>query len=113
LPPVKASKSSSSFATTTARLGAGGVTAAGVSLASYPNPFSEATTVAFCLPQSGHYALEVYDAKGVRVARLQEGQALAGAVNRVVWQAGKTLSGVYLLRLTTKEGVEHLKLLLR
>jgi hypothetical protein len=105
--------SSSSFAGTTARVGTGGVTAAGVSLESYPNPFSEATTVAFCLPQSGPYALEVFDAKGVRVARLQEGQALAGAVNRVVWQAGKTLSGVYLLRLTTRQGVDHLKVLLR
>jgi|GEM_PF-1777083 len=107
--------SSSSFATTpSARVSAAEeVPVAGVSLVSYPNPFSEATTVAFSLPESGDYTLEVYDAKGVRVARLKQGQAVAGEVNRVEWQAGKTLSGVYLLRLTTRAGVQHLKLLLR
>jgi hypothetical protein len=107
--------SSSSFATTpTARASAvEEVPAAGVSLVSYPNPFSEATNIAFSLPESQDYALEVYDAKGVPVARLKEGKALAGEVNRVLWQTGKIPSGVYLLRLTTRTGVQHLKLLLR
>jgi hypothetical protein len=106
--------SSSSFGAATTRVSADEeALVAGVSLMSYPNPFPEATNIAFSLPESQEYALEVYDAKGVRVARLREGRAMAGEVNRVVWQAGEMPSGVYLLRLTTAQSTQHLKLLIR
>jgi hypothetical protein len=106
--------SSSSFGPTTTRVSAAQEGALGtVSLRSYPNPFWTETTIGFSLPQAQDYALEVYDAKGVMVARLQEGHAGAGELKEVHWRPAKNLSGVYLLRLTTSQGVQHLKLMLR
>ncbi len=86
---------------------------AGATLSGYPNPFTGSTTLAFTLGSEEEYALEVYDLKGRLVARLGAGRAAAGAANRVEWEAKAAPAGVYFARLTTRSGVQHLKLVLR
>lgn len=77
---------------------------ASVSLAAAPNPFNPRTTVQFDLPQAGQVALDAFDLRGRRVARLTEGFHAAGH-HELAWDAGPQLaSGVYLLRLETGQG---------
>jgi predicted esterase len=71
---------------------------AGVSLAGYPNPFSDWLTVAYRLDRPADVTVEVFDALGRRVARLAEGRAGAGT-HRAVWE-GAAASGVFVVRLT-------------
>jgi hypothetical protein len=82
-------------------------------LRNYPNPFRESTTLEFTLAQEDAYTLDIYDAKGALVERVQAGSAQAGVVNEVVWNAGKYPVGVYLARLTTSKSVQHIKLVVR
>ncbi len=86
---------------------------AGATLSGYPNPFTGSTTLAFTLGGEEEYALEVYDLKGRLVARLGAGRAAAGAAKRVEWEAKAAPAGVYFARLTTRSGVQHLKLVRR
>jgi hypothetical protein len=83
------------------------------SLRSYPNPFSESTAIEFSFPEEEQYLLEIYDTKGMLVSRLQEGAANAGEVYQLIWQVDKKMSGVYLIRLTSKRSMQHLKLVVR
>jgi|GEM_PF-2059363 len=82
-------------------------------LSSYPNPFTESTTLSFVLAQSQSYQLEIYDSSGRLVQRLQAGQALAGQPVQVEWQAANMPAGFYLARLITGTAVQNLKLIRR
>jgi hypothetical protein len=82
-------------------------------LQGFPNPFSDKVTIEFTIDHDANYSLDIYDPKGMHVKRLKEGKAEAGKVNQVVWEARQSPIGVYLVRLTTRAGVQHLKLLLR
>ena len=71
-----------------------------------PNPFNPVTTIEYVLLARTRVALGVFDATGMRVARLDQGVRPAG-VHRVEWDGrdarGRSLgSGVYIYRL---EGV--------
>jgi hypothetical protein len=65
---------------------------------SAPDPFRQATTVRFRLPQAGPARLAVYDLAGREVVRLLDGMRSAGE-HSVDWQAGGVPSGVYYVRL--------------
>lgn len=65
----------------------------------YPNPFNPATTIEFTLPKDGMVTLEVYSLLGQKVATLFNGEAKAGVINRVVFNASNLASGIYLYRL--------------
>jgi len=82
-------------------------------LKGFPNPFSDKATIAFTIDHDADYALDVYDLKGMHIKRLKEGKAEAGKSNQVVWEARQSPIGVYLIRLTTQGGVQHIKLFLR
>jgi hypothetical protein len=83
-----------------------GMPSAAVTLsAGYPNPFREATTVAFTLPSAGPATLTVYDALGREVAVLTRDEREAGP-HEVTWDASGLPSGRYVVRLAAG-GQEH------
>ena len=65
---------------------------------SYPNPFAEATTVAFELGTPEHVRIVVYDLLGKAVATIADGQFTAG-VHRIEFAADNLASGQYMYRM--------------
>jgi hypothetical protein len=78
-------------------------------LTTYPNPFRHKTTIAFSFKQDEDYTLEVYDVKGILVKRLQAGKAKAGIMVEATWEPAKSAQGIYILRLMTPHGVQHMR----
>jgi plastocyanin len=78
--------------------------AAGVTLRqNYPNPFNATTEIGYVLPQAGSVTLGVYDARGRRVATLENGVRSQGP-HRAVWNGrtsdgGRVPTGIYFYRL--------------
>ena len=70
-----------------------------------PNPFGSRATVAFELGTAGPARLALYDALGREVAVVFEGVAAAGAHQATLDSTGLP-SGVYVLRLSTPDGVD-------
>ena len=68
-----------------------------LSLAGYPNPFKQTSTIAFSLPKAGHARLAVYDMMGKQVAMLVNGQLPAGNHRRYL--SMQLPAGAYLLKL--------------
>lgn len=81
-------------------------------LAADPNPFSENTTVRVTTAQSGKVSIRLYDLQGALVLPLYEGHLEAGESRELTLAAGSLTDGVYLLRLTTVQGVRYKKILL-
>ena len=82
--------------------------ALGVGLSCAPNPFNPRTTVSFELVNSGQVSMGVYDLRGLKIRSLAEAWFGAGQ-HQVVWDGrddqGQELgSGVYLIRLVSKDG---------
>jgi PKD repeat protein len=86
-------------------------TGVAASFTAYPNPVQTQTTVDFALDQAEDYTVDVYDATGRLVQHLQAGHAEAGQLLRATWTPGNAALGMYSLRLVTKHGVQHLRLL--
>jgi hypothetical protein len=61
----------------------------------YPNPFNPTTTIEFTVPQSGRATMKVYNVLGQEVATLFEGNAEAGRINTVRFNASNLPSGLY------------------
>ncbi|MCD4829966.1 MAG: PQQ-binding-like beta-propeller repeat protein [Candidatus Cloacimonetes bacterium] len=80
-------------------------------LTAYPNPFNPTTTIAFSLAEPAHSTLCVYNIRGQRVATLLD-EPLSAGEHSVTWQADGCASGVYLVRLTTSDGVRTARLAL-
>lgn len=74
-------------------------------LESYPNPFREATTLRFELPEQGHATLQIYNMQGARVATLFDGEADAQAAVEAEFRGDDLPAGIYMARLTTEGGV--------
>jgi len=69
----------------------------------YPNPFSDATTITYSVPNEAQVVLGMFDVRGRRVATLVDGVHMAGD-HSVVWSGrgenGKeVVPGVYFARL--------------
>lgn len=78
-------------------------------LAALPNPFNPRTSVVFALPQAGFVVVAAHDLAGTLVRNLYRGDAAAGR-NTLTWDgrddAGRAVAaGVYVLRMTTADGV--------
>ncbi|MEZ4701952.1 MAG: S8 family serine peptidase [Rhodothermales bacterium] len=71
---------------------------------SYPNPFSERTTIRFALPRAGHVALRVYDVLGREVEELVDAPMPAG-YHEVVFDGSRAASGLYVYRIETDDYV--------
>ncbi|HXV13252.1 MAG TPA: T9SS type A sorting domain-containing protein, partial [Candidatus Krumholzibacteria bacterium] len=64
----------------------------------YPNPFNPQTTIDFVVPATGPVTLEVFDARGAKVASLVDGVKSKGN-HTVSFNAQGLASGVYFYRL--------------
>jgi hypothetical protein len=65
----------------------------------YPNPFNPTTSIEFSVPTDGRAALKVYNMLGQEVAMLFDGEATAGKMMKVTFDASRLASGVYFSRL--------------
>ncbi len=74
-----------------------------IPLFNYPNPFTDATTIAFDLPQAGRVRLALYDVLGREVMRLFD-QPLPQGRHRVSIDGKHLPPGVYFYRLDTPSG---------
>ncbi len=71
-------------------------------LPAYPNPFNPSTRIPFRLSQAGHVTLEVVDVLGRVVERLVDSDMGAGEMT-AAWNAAGMPSGIYVVRLRTRE----------
>ena len=83
-------------------------------LAPYPNPANPRVVIPFMLARRQQVRVTVHDAAGREVARLDGGELGPGA-GQVVWSGEDTrgravASGVYVVRLVTREGAQTRKL---
>jgi hypothetical protein len=76
-----------------------------------PNPFKQATTIEYRLPQPGRVRIEIFDVGGRRVAVVEDGNRPAGS-HRVDWKADNLRSGLYLCRMQIGREVSTGKLVL-
>jgi hypothetical protein len=76
-----------------------------------PNPFSNATTISYSLPQGGNISLKLYDVTGKLVSTLASGYHDAGALSFVVCRSSFA-SGLYLLKLETDNSTTTAKLII-
>ncbi|WP_158267662.1 T9SS type A sorting domain-containing protein [Adhaeribacter arboris] len=79
----------------------------------YPNPFSNQTTLEFTFEQDEEYTVAIYDLAGKLVSQLPGGKAKAGEPVQVEWKAGPYPTGVYLARLSSRQGIRYLKLVIQ
>jgi hypothetical protein len=73
-----------------------------IALSNYPNPFTDGTTFAFALPQTGEVTLEVRDMLGARVATLIDGKAMTAGNHTYNLNANSLAPGVYMVTMTLK-----------
>ncbi|MDX5418501.1 MAG: T9SS-dependent M36 family metallopeptidase [Hymenobacteraceae bacterium] len=75
---------------------------------SYPNPFSESTTISFKAKESGYTMLKVYDITGREVETLFEGNVKSGETYKHEFKAAGRENGMYIYRIvngnTTRSG---------
>ncbi|WP_158267430.1 PKD domain-containing protein [Adhaeribacter arboris] len=81
------------------------------SLTSFPNPFQNQTTIQFTFAQEEDYKLEVYNLSGELVSLLKSGKAVAGETVQVSWNASQNKNGIYIIKLTNKQAVQHLRVM--
>ncbi|MGI4867587.1 MAG: cellulose binding domain-containing protein [Janthinobacterium lividum] len=114
-PAIIAAPTNEASATATSPAEASIVAAAGSSreltFTGSPNPFGEQLRVQFALPTAQAYTLAVYDGQGRLVQQLASGQAEAGQAQELAVPTQGYAAGLYLVRLTTATGVQHLKLI--
>ena len=65
-------------------------------LQNFPNPFNEATTFQYSLPNSGNVKLNVYNVLGEKVETLVDRNQAAGA-RTFVWRPENIASGIYVI----------------
>lgn len=71
----------------------------------FPNPFNPATSIAFSLPTRMQVSIQVFDLLGRHVATVLEGMRDAGQ-HRVLFDASRLPSGIYLYRMQTMGSVQ-------
>ena len=76
-----------------------------------PNPFNPLTEIHFAVPRGGAVRIEVFDARGRRVATLVDDVLPAGE-RSLTWQPDTLSSGVYFVRLQSPDGVQVQRLVL-
>jgi hypothetical protein len=67
-------------------------------LRAYPNPFSEATTFEFMVPESGKARLEIFNSVGAKVSTLFEKDVEASTPYKVDFNGEHLSKGVYIYR---------------
>ncbi|MBK0403437.1 T9SS type A sorting domain-containing protein [Adhaeribacter sp. BT258] len=77
-----------------------------------PNPFTENTQIDFVMPETGSYALAIYDLKGMLVKNVEEGNATANERRSIEVNGNQWPKGVYMARLVTGKEVKVIKIVL-
>lgn len=67
----------------------------------FPNPFNPSTVISFSVAESGYYSLKVYNMLGQQVAILLNNE-LGQGNHKIVFDARKLSSGIYIYQLTGK-----------
>lgn len=75
-----------------------------IEITAFPNPFQDATTIRFRLPEAAEVTIDVYSLQGIKISSLFEGAVDAGVEKEVVFEPEALSSGVYYYRLTTSDG---------
>jgi hypothetical protein len=65
----------------------------------YPNPFNPSTQIRFSVPKDGYTTLRVMNILGQEVTNLFEGNAKAGSILEITFDARNLPSGIYFARL--------------
>ncbi len=71
-----------------------------VTLANYPNPFSNQVNLQYQLPEQAQVSLDVFDIQGRLVNRLVAEQQQKAGKYEHLWQTQQLLSGIYYYQLT-------------
>ena len=70
----------------------------------YPNPFSEKTTIKFCLAYKTKVKLEVFDSGDKLIRTLLDEEKEAGTYEIELWGEARNLSeGIYVYRLQARD----------
>jgi len=77
----------------------------------YPNPFNPVTTISFDMPFQSKVSMNIYNILGERVAVLVNGYAAPGN-HQLRWDAGDSPSGIYFVRMETREFQQTAKVVL-
>lgn len=78
-----------------------------LSVAAYPNPFTEHTTLAYTLPQDGYVTLRMINSAGSEVKRLLQNEYLEKGMHSTLVTPRAEASGSYFIELifTTSQGI--------
>ncbi|NQU05859.1 MAG: DNRLRE domain-containing protein [Calditrichaeota bacterium] len=76
----------------------------------YPNPFNSSTTIPFSIPYRSRIDISIYDISGKNIQTILQSELNAG-FHDVAWNGGGFNSGLYIVRLTTKDVTLTSKLL--
>ena len=77
----------------------------------YPNPFSDRTTIKFCIPDRMKIKLEIYDSGNRKVKTLVDETKEAGTYE-VEFSAKELVSGEYVCKLETNDYFDTKKMIL-
>ncbi|MDP8322210.1 MAG: T9SS type A sorting domain-containing protein, partial [Candidatus Stygibacter australis] len=85
-------------------------------ISNYPNPFNPETQIVFNLSETGHANLSIYNLKG-QLVKLLADEILPAGINSLIWDGRnengrKVSSGVYFLRLKSRNEVVNKKIML-
>ena len=100
--------------TGTIKIGLGGEPAATNAvelIRNFPNPFREATTIAYRVKEAQPLTLTIWDLSGKRITTLTDGVQEPGYYEQT-FTAGDLPSGTYFARLQTPQGIQSLRLVL-
>ncbi len=91
----------------------GKMDAEAMSLEATPNPFENETLINFSVAQSGTATVSLFSTNGQRILDIFKGEAEAGQMNTIDFQAGPLAAGVYLITIEDAAGnTQHEKLVL-
>ena len=77
----------------------------------YPNPFNARATIGFSLPLKDMVSIDIYDMNGRRIRSLVHGIFDSGR-QEVHWDAGDLSSGIYFIRMSSRDFMETKKVTL-
>ena len=73
-----------------------------VTLQNFPNPFAHRTEISYSLTRPGNIKIQIYNLKGQLVETLIDENKQAG-IHILEWNAENSSSGIYFIKLSTKE----------
>ncbi|MBK0403045.1 T9SS type A sorting domain-containing protein [Adhaeribacter sp. BT258] len=107
---LSSSDISSLASISSARMASGSQESTIENLVASPNPFMNATSIHFTVPESGAYSVTLYNMAGHPIKVLQKGYAKAGENLSMDLDGSKLTRGLYLVRLQNNKKSETLKL---